>query len=76
MHFVRVHEVGLAAIVVALSTGVLKVKGTPYTFRQGERIRADHPLVRKHPELFAADGLSDAELGQARQDWLNSRNAA
>ena len=53
------------ALVVSLSAGILKVKGTPYTFRRGEKLAADHPLVKAYPAMFAPDGLTTAEYEQA-----------
>jgi len=71
-------KAGAAPIVVALSTGVLAVKGRPrpYNFREGERMRADHPLVKRYPHLFCEDGLTDEEFAAARQAMLTAREAA
>ena len=61
----RLKAAGPAAMVVCLSAGILKVKGTPYTFRRGDRLHRDHPLVRAQPDMFAPDGLTTAEYDEA-----------
>jgi len=66
-----------APIVVCLSRGgVLKVKGTPYTFGYLEKLRADHPLVKAYPAMFAEDGLTTAEYNQAAHAWRVAREVA
>jgi hypothetical protein len=69
-------KAGAAPIVVALSTGILKVKGVPYNFRQGERMRSNHPLVQRYGHLFCEDGLTDEEFAAARQAMLTAQEAA
>lgn len=49
-----------APIMVALD-GFSTVHPFDFTARKGTRLRADHPIVQAHPELFAPDG-DDAEL--------------
>lgn len=63
-------------IVISLVTGVLAVDGQKYNVRMSERIRSDHPLARKYPHLFVADGLTDQEFHAARQAMLAKRDAA
>lgn len=56
-----------AAIVVALTGGAFRVGKDRYFFHSGQRLRADHPVVRAMPHLFAPDGLDDLELQAARR---------
>lgn len=72
----RLKSAPKAPIVVSLSTGLLKVGGVVYHFRQGERMRSDHPLVKRYGHLFVEDGLTDQEFEDARQAMLAARNAA
>lgn len=65
-----------APIIVSLVTGTLAVKAVRYTVRMGERVRSDHPLARKYPHLFVADGLTDQEFHAARRTMLAKRDAA
>ena len=56
-------------VVQAITGGVFKIRGTLYRVAQGERIRASHPLAQARPQMFVADGLSDAELASASQRY-------
>jgi len=46
------------------------------TFREGAQLHADHPAVKARPEAWAAVGLTDDELGQARLALYRAREAA
>lgn len=64
-------------LVVSLATGVLKGRdGQTYTIADGERVRADHPLVKAYPAMFTPPGLTDAERIAAKADWLAARDRA
>jgi hypothetical protein len=65
-----------APVMVALYGGIFSVKGVRYTVRSGERLRSDHPLVKYRPALFAPDGLTDAEMSQAREAYSASKGRA
>jgi hypothetical protein len=36
----------------ALTGFVCEIKGEQHLFQQGQRVTADHPAVKAHPELF------------------------
>lgn len=57
----------------ALTGGVLKVDGLRYTIRQGESVRASHPLVKRYPSMFVVAGGTDQERAQARAAMLAKR---
>jgi hypothetical protein len=65
-----------AAMVVALTSGTIKVGGTPYTFRRGDKLRHDHPLARAHRAMFAPDGLTTAEYEQAAHAYRVAAGAS
>ena len=61
-------------LVVALTTGVLRVRDDKYHFTEGERLAADSPVVRAFPHLFVSSDLPDAEIAAARyQHRLKAR---
>ena len=62
----RLKQADPAALVVALATGVLKVRGEVHIFADGERLRADHPVVRAYPQLFVSADLPDRGIAEAR----------
>ena len=64
-----------APIREALVGAAYKINGVLYVVRSGERLRADHPMVRKYPAMFAADGLSDSERSAAHMQYREWKDA-
>ena len=67
-----------APIREALVGASYKINGVRYTVRSGERLRADHPMVKRYPAMFAADGLSDSERTVAHiayREWKDAKAA-
>ncbi len=54
-------------IYVALSS-FASTEGGGFLIKAGARLRGDHPLVKRLPQKFVPDGLSDAELATVRAE--------
>jgi len=59
--------------VIALYGGVFRIGSDRHVVHEGDRLRADHPLVKAKPALFAADGLTEREMEAARQAYRQTK---
>jgi len=61
-----------AAIYLALDSFACALPGFPhFAVAKGARFRGSHPVVLKHPHLFAEDGLSDDEMAAQYRKYLD-----
>jgi hypothetical protein len=64
-------------VYVATTSFARSVPGEPpLVVRQGQRLRGSALAVQRHPELFALDGMDDAELEALRAERHQSPPAA
>lgn len=55
-------------VFIALSSFGSTGTDHPFLVRAGDRLRGSHPLVKRYPAKFVADGLSDAEVATIRAE--------
>lgn len=70
---IKVEKIPAASIAVC----VMGHSGPAGTFREGARLRGDHPAVAASPQFFMSDGFSDdekhAELQRRFPDYQPGR---
>jgi len=54
-----------SSLLMARESFIADLDGEPFDLKEGDLIEADHPLVRKHPDLFIAPHLRFPRVEQA-----------